>query len=360
MKSLFKITVILICCFSSLGTAATSQPGMGVDLTGDIVGGVPIITKLAVKQLPTGRHRFYFLAGRQNAGAAIHVPVEVIKGKKTGKTLLLTAGVHGDELNGIRALHKLMEDIDPDILAGTVISVPGINQTGLVGNSRHFITSAANGAKDDLNRRFPGKLTGGGTAARYVGNIWHNLLKNNADMVVDLHTQTTGTEYPLFVFADMRNAKVKQMAQALMPDIIKNDEGQNGTLETTFMKLGVPAVTYELGAPKVFQPDMIRRAVLGLKNLMVAEGFLSGSVIKPVAPSFVGGNYTNVYAEDGGIVVVQVDLLENVEKGQLIAIGYDAFGSETKRYTAPHAGKVLARATDPFRETGTMLVRIIR
>lgn len=360
MKNLLKIIILVMCLGSVAENLSATQPGVGVELTGDILDGVPVITKLVSKQLPAGRHRFYFVAGRHNTGAGIYVPVEVVKGKATGKTLLLTAAVHGDELNGIRALHKLMADMDPDLLSGTVISVPGVNQTGLVGNSRHFITSAANGAKDDLNRRFPGKIAGGGTAARYVGTIWHNLLKNNADLVVDLHTQTTGTEYPLFVFADMRNAKVQAVAKALMPDIIKNDEGQDGTLETTFMQLGVPAVTYELGAPKVFQPDMIRRAVLGLKNLMVTEKMLSGSVIKPVAPPFIGDSYTNVYAEEGGIAIVQVDLLEDVQKGQLIALGYDAFGREAKRYVAPHAGKILARATDPFREAGTMLVRIIR
>ncbi len=354
-----KICVVLI-SFCAVFPVTAVQPGVGVDLTGDILKGVPVISALKAKELPSGRHRFYFRAGWRNTGEPIHVPVEVLKGEEPGKTLLITAGVHGDELNGIRVLHLLMASLSPKKLKGTIISVPGINQTGMNANSRHYLSSAANGAKEDPNRRFPGKLSGSGSAALYIGNIWHNLLKNNADIAVDLHTQTTGTEYPLFVFSDFRNAKSKALAMALMPDIIKNDEGQSGTLETTFMQIGVPAVTFELGAPKVFQTNMIRRAVLGLKNVLVVEGFTPGEEIKPITSPFIGQDYTNVYSKEGGVTVVHVNLLEKVEKGQHIATVFDGFGEEVRKYYAPHKGRILAKATDPLREAGAMIVRIIR
>lgn len=328
--------------------------------TGDLHDGVPVISGLDVSKLQIGRHHFYFRAGRTASGQSLLVPVIVIRGASPGKRLSLTAAVHGDELNGIAVIHRLLETIDADKLTGTILALPGVNQTGLVANSRHFWSSGGGGTQTDPNRIFPGTLTGGGTAERFIGAVWHSILKDNADIAVDLHTQTTGSKYPLFVFADFRNSKAKDIAFELMPDMIKHDKGQEGTLETTFLKAAIPAVTFEVGGPKVFQDGLVARAVDGLKNMMIAEGMLEGESRSPAVAPFIGSSYTNVEAEEAGTAVLKVELLDNVEKGQLIAVMLDPFGGEIRRYFAPHDGGVLAVATDPLREAGAMLVRILR
>ena len=304
--------------------------------------------------LTPGRHQFYFDAGSRSTGQPILVPVLVLKGGKAGKQLLLTAAVHGDELNGIRVIHRLADEIDTKELAGTIIAVPGVNQPGMEVDSRYFGRFGR-----DPNRAFPGQDKGGDTAARYVNRLWQGLLFPGTDIAVDLHTQTTGTAYPLFVFADFRNLAAKSMAFELMPEMIKNDEGEAGTLETSFIQIGVPAVTFEIGAPKLFQSDLVERAVKGLKNLLVANSFLPGKLQKPKKAPIIGSAYTNVYADEGGFAVLAVALKEPVKKGQHVATMFDAFGGELRKYHAPHDGWVLAVATDPMCEAGTMLVRIL-
>ncbi|NVJ97722.1 MAG: succinylglutamate desuccinylase/aspartoacylase family protein [Alphaproteobacteria bacterium] len=322
---------------------------------------VPVIDSLEVSALPAGRHHFYFRAGWLSTGMPIHVPVVVLKGAEPGKRLLLTAAVHGDELNGIGVIHRLLEQLDAGALSGTLVAVPGVNQLGMAANNRRFPVSAGGGSYVDLNRNFPGTDEDTGpTAERFLGGLWQNLIKDNADMAVDIHTQTRGTAYPLFVFADFGNALSQQAAFLLGPDMIKNDPGQKGTLETSLMKAGIPAVTLEVGAPKVFQADLIARAVSGIKNLMRAHKMLDGEAVMPPMRPIVGSSYTNVYTETGGVAVLHVGLKDRVEKGQHVATLYDPFGQELKRYTAPHDGWVLAVATDPLREAGTMLVRILQ
>lgn len=341
-------------------SGAAVQEDTGQADTGDRIGGVPVIDSLDAASLPAGRHEFYFRAGWRNSGQSILVPVVVIRGARDGKRLLLTAAVHGDELNGIGVIHRLLETLDADDLSGTLVTVPGVNQPGINANIRGYAASSGGGYSVDANRRFPGTLKLDGSAVdRYLGRLWHGLLKPNADLAVDLHTQTRGTAYPLFVFADFRNSVAREAAFLLGPDMIKKDKGQKGTLETSLMENGIPAVTFEVGAPKVFDAALIARSVDGIRNLMRRHDMITGEAVRPSLAPFVGSDYTNVYTETGGIAVLHVKLMDAVEGGQHVATLYDPFGNEIKRYMAPHSGRVLAISTDPMKEAGSMLVRIL-
>ncbi len=314
---------------------------------------------LSIDDLAPGTYRYQFNAGSRNTGEAIWVPVLVLKGQKEGPRLLLTSAIHGDELNGIFAIHGLLDRVNSEALAGTLVVVPGVNQPGMNANNRHFVGAGGGGHMADLNRLFPGQANNGSTAERYVARLWKNIIEDNVDYAVDLHTQTRGSDYPLFVFADFRNETAHQMAHDLMPDLIKNDPGQSGTLETTLMGKGVPAVTLEIGGPKQLQPDLVARAVAGLENVMRGLGLLAGERRKPAVQPFVGANSTNVFTDHGGFAYIHVKLNERIEQGQKIATVVDAFGREKASYFAPYGGVVLSVATDPLREPGAMLVRIL-
>lgn len=319
-----------------------------------------LIEALDVEQLPSGRHHFYFKAAANNTGTPVSVPIMVLKGNRSGKKLMLTAGVHGDELNGIRVIHSLFEQLDPSQISGSIIAVPGLNQPGLRANIRFFPKSSGGGSQDDLNRLFPGKSINSGAASAYVNSLWQSVLKKNADIAIDLHTQTRGTAYPLFVFADFRNRFSRDVAYRLGPDMIKNDVGEEGTLETTYMRAGVPAVTLEVGEAKVFQPKLIERAVNGILAVMIDADMLDTGLTAPAAPKpIVGRDYINIYAKSGGSVVTHVSLKQKVSKGDHLATQYSAFGEVLHEYYAPRSGHVLAVNTDPLREPGALLVRIL-
>lgn len=322
------------------------------------------IKKLKVDQLRPGRYHFIFKAGLDNGGLPMWVPVIVIKGKNKGPKLMLTAAIHGDELNGIRTIHQLMDKISPDDLAGSIIAIPGVNRSGMSRHSRYFHDASGGGSVVDLNRVMPGRKTGN-AGERFAYSLWQHVLKDNADIAIDLHTQTRGTVYPLYVFADFNNQTSKEMAFLLGPDVIKQDTGLTGTLETSFMTVGVPAVTFEIGAPKVFQKKLVARAVAGIRRVMQAQGMLTNlspatAVPAPKVQPFVGKKITTIKAHTGGILVVNVKLLDRVKAGQIVGCLYDAFGVKLKCYKAPHNSLVLALATDPLREAGSMVVRLLR
>lgn len=355
-RSLFLILLVLF----GGEYVSPSLWAQGFKDTGDSIGGVTVISELSVDSLPAGLHHFYFEAGWYNTGQKIHVPVMVLKGQKNGPKLTLTAAVHGDELNGIQVIHNLFDKLSPEMVSGALIGVPGVNQTGLQANNRHFIGSSGGGHMVDPNRVFPGAQTGGGAASLYVGAIWDKILRPNTNIAIDLHTQSSGAAYPLFVFADFANATAQKMAYGLMPDMIKNDPGQAGTLETAYIDNDIPAVTFELGVSGTWQKNMIERAELGVLNVMRLQDMLDGDIATSETAPFVGSSYTNVYTIEGGFAHIAVGLLDTVAKGDHVATIVDPLGREIRRYHAPHDGRVLSVSTDPLREAGAMLVRILQ
>ncbi|MFM9978265.1 MAG: succinylglutamate desuccinylase/aspartoacylase family protein [Sphingomonadaceae bacterium] len=345
----FLIPIALLCAVPAF--AATERAG-------DIVDGTPVVDRLDVRDLDAGQvHRFWFRAGDTAAGQGWYVPVIVVRGAQPGPRLMLTAGVHGDELSGIAVLHRLAESVSPANLAGTLVMIPGLNTPGLLNQTRGFTPGF--GVDDNLNRLMPGDEKATDPAKRYAGRLWHRLMRPNADLLVDLHTQSRGTAYPMYAFVETKAARA--IAEQFAPDIIKLDTGEKGTIENEMNRAGVPAITLELGRPEVFDETMIARAVDGAKRLMVAQKMLPADTPLAIAVStpFVANSIMPVRTTRGGYATLAVALGDDVTAGQLLATVTDPFGRAIERIVAPRGGRIGTIATDPTREAGDMVVRIV-
>ena len=350
--------------FAAGAIAAFSALLMSAASAQDMIGGVPVIEKLDVEALPRGKvYRFWFKGMDTSVGQSWHVPVIVNRGKEAGPRLLLNSGVHGDELNGIRVVQLVTHAVDPLKLSGTIIGIPGLNIPGMLHGSRNYIMSDDGGSAANLNRMMPGDETKGDATNRFAGRVWQKLWMGNVDYVIDLHSQTRGTVYPTFVYADPRNEKVKMLAEQLAPDIIKYDSGEKGSVETEFVKANIPAVTFEIGGAGVWQQELIDRSVLGVNRVMSAlkmTNEASTSVPHVTPKTFLGNENTSLRATVGGFVELKVGLLDMVVKDQLLARQMNAFGDMVAEYKAPHDGKVLSVGNEPVREPGALIVRLIR
>ena len=329
--------------------------------TQDVLQGRQVIEHLQAEELPEGIHSFWFRPQNNGIGQSWHLPVIVFRGEPEvdGPKVMITAGVHGDELNGVITAQKIIQQLQAQPIKGTVTVVPIVNVSGMLMHSRDFIPSDPDASPTNINRIFPGNPDGD-AAQRYIAAIWQNLLGHNADFAIDLHTQTRGAEYPLYVFADYRIPQTVKMARLMNPDCIFDDPGDEGVLETVWNRSGVPSITVEVGAGKVLQPDMIERSLQGVLNILKAEGVIEGEPKPATQEHYEGKKVITVRSEVGGFALPQVEIGSRVEAGQLVAIQYDSFGDELKRYEAPSSGYVLSVNQDPMREPGTLLVRLLK
>lgn len=339
--------------------ALLAAPVAAATQTVGSLDGVPIIDALDVQDVPAGPkgsvQRYWFRAGTSPIGQPWLVPVVVIKGALAGPRLLLTAGIHGDELNGIAVLHRLAGGIDPAKLTGTVTLVPGLNPPGLLQSARQW-TPDWSRSSPNLNRELPGKI-GGSAIADFAGRLWTGLMRPNADTAVDLHTQSRGTAYVMYAFAS--NPRTRRMAELVAPDIVKMDKGERGTVENMLTDDGVPAITLELGRPEMFDDTMIARAESGLVNLMRELKMLPGPVVPPPVSVFVANDIVAARARRPGWARLLLPLGAAVKKDQPLAEVRDAFGTLLETVVSPADGRINMIATDPRTDQGATVARIV-
>lgn len=323
-----------------------------------IVPMYPTIQALDVNALEPGEHKFWFAVATDAIGHPQTLPVRVFKGDKPGKRIMITAGVHGDEQNGILTAQKLARELEGKSICGCITIVPTVNLSGIARHSRDFHSAAPDSSSANLNRVFPGNPNGD-DASRYANSLWENLLKPNADLAIDLHSQTSGSAYPLYVFADYRLDDSIRMARLINSDVILNDPGDPGILETVYNRADIPSITIEVGIGRYTDLEMIQRATNGVLNIFKDYSLIDGDLAIADFPCLEGERITSVRAEQGGFVVCHVELMELVEQGQILATQYNSFGDEIQIYYSPIRATVISHNVESVRAPGSLIVRLI-
>lgn len=348
-KLLLGLAISSVCLFSNAETT----------YTGDKIDGIDVISKLSVADLKPGNYRFMFKGTEMATGQHWYIPVMVTKGAEDGKKVLVQAGVHGDEINGVRIVQDTFKNLDYQKMKGSVIGVIGPNRAGIERVSRYW-TMNRDGGGIDYNRVQPGKETGD-SAQRQAWLVWNHLYDGNIDIALDFHTQSTGTAYPLFIYADYRANEVQTLAELFPADQIKKDPGEPGSVETTFIEKKIPAITVEVGSPRIFEQDMYERGLAGTMNVLSHYKVIDYP-IKNTAKThnaYIGTKMISIKAEHGGFAEINVKIGQDVKIGDVVAVQRNSFGDIIKEYKAENEGKVLAIATDVTREPGMLLVRIL-
>ncbi len=347
---------------TTLPLASDLNPLAQTRYTGDILQGVPVISHLVVSDLVPGHtHRFFFQGVQMGTGQHWYVPLVVATGYRPGPCIALTAGIHGDEVSGIDAVQRVMAQLDPTAMAGSVIAVLGISRPAIEAMRSFWPTAQQGGLAFDMNRVWPGDETGDSAPARHAGLLWNRLLIPNVNAVLDYHTITTGSAFTMFCFADLRQPAIRQMAELLPVEQIKDDPGLAGTLETACVAAGIPALTLEIGEGRRFEPDKIALAVEGSLNVLKHYGLIDGPLGRTAADvgTVFGNSLETVRATAGGFLELLVELRDRITPGQPVARQRNAFGDDIAEYRASVAGEIAAIARDALCEPGTRIVQIL-
>jgi predicted deacylase len=345
----------------SVGMSAATADAATV-YTGDVIQGKRVISALDVNDLEPGKkHSFYFQGVQMGTGQHWYLPVVVAKGAKPGKKVLLISGVHGDEVSPVDAVQRTMAALDPAQMSGTVTAVFDVSRPAKEGVTRMWPIAQWGGQLIDLNRVWPGNEEGGNAPTRHAGMVFNRLFKPNADYALDYHTAATGGDFTAFIFAKMGKPEIRAMAELFPIEQIKNDPGFPGTLETSLVEAGIPALTIEIGGPRSYDRRMIPLFVEGGLNVLKLHGVIPGPMGRTAkdANTFYGDAFHTVRATHGGFLELLVDLPDKVTAGQKVAIQRNSFGEVVKEYTTEVAGEVSTVQRDAMIEPGTRVVQIL-
>jgi predicted deacylase len=287
---------------------------------------------------PGERRDLSLPAGETFSGDPMPVPLTVIRGTKEGPTLCLTAGIHGDELNGVEIVQQVVESVRPNRLAGTILAIPIANLHGFQTGSRYLPD------RRDLNRHFPGSKSGS-TAARIAHAIFHTAVRR-CDALVDLHTGSLHRSNLPQVRADLRDERVLALARAFGDTVVVHSVGEKGTLRRAALDAGIPSIIYEAGEPMRLQRAEIRRGVIGVQNVLVHLGLRPGPRIS-LGPQRVFQQTRWVRASRGGILTTDVRLGDAVRQGDVLGTITDPIRKEASPVIAPTAGRVIGMALAP-------------
>ena len=304
---------------------------------------------LGTEVAPGTRKRLSWTSGTAIEGFVVPVPVIVVNGTGPGPVLCMTAAVHGDELNGIEVVRRVLDDIDPTELSGAVIGVPIVNIQGFYRGTRYLPD------RRDLNRYFPGNPRG--SAATRMAHSFFTEVVRHCSALIDLHTGSLNRTNLPQVRADLRTASVVRMTQAFGATVVLQSAGDKGSLRRAANDAGIPAVTFEMGEPMRVQPEQVEHGAKAIETLLYALGMTKQRRYwGDPEPVYYASKWVRV--DNGGILFSDVALGERVSEGELLGVVTDPLSNEQYRIYAPISGRILGMALNQVVLPGFAAYRI--
>jgi predicted deacylase len=307
--------------------------------------------ELEIDNFPLGKTSETWLHIINNGiGEPIRIPIIIARGKKEGPILGLNAALHGNELNGIVVIQKLMNELNLDELKGTVVGILVANVPGLLQEQRNFNDGV------DLNRISPGK-SNGTQSELYIHRLFTRIVKN-FDYLIDLHTASFGRVNTYYIRADMSDEISTRMAKLQNPEIILNHTPIGITLRGQAAINGIKTITIELKDPHLFQRDVIFDSLVGIRNVLYDLKMLPGKILCPVNETILCKSSYWLYTDEGGILHVIPKLGQFLNKGDKIAVVKTIFGKTVKEYFCPENGIVIGKSVNPINQSGSRILHL--
>jgi predicted deacylase len=283
--------------------------------------------------------------------SSVNMPVHVVHGRHDGPVLLVSAAVHGDEINGVEIIRRLLAHKAVNRIRGTLIVIPVVNVYGFVSKSRYLPD------RRDLNRSFPGSLNG--SMASRLANVLMTEILPHCNHIIDLHTGAVNRENLPQIRARLRgDAQLEALARAFGVPVILNAEFLEGSFRAAAHELGISVLLYEAGEALRFDEVAIRAGVKGVLQAMAELGMRRKSTRKPRVESMIANRTRWVRAGQSGILRSLVATGMKVEEGDLLAYIDTPLGDSSEQLISPVPGIIIGKTNLPLVFAGEALFNI--
>ncbi len=285
----------------------------------------------------------------------ITIPVEVICGKESGPVMFVSGAIHGDEINGVESIKRLLSR--KKILSsikGTLIAVPIVNVFGFNRNVRYLPD------RRDLNRTFPG-FKNGSLAAR-IAHIFMKEIVTKCQYGIDLHTGSAHRFNLPQVRGCLENPEVEKLAKAFGVPVILNSNMRDGSLRQAAFEKGINILLFEGGEALRYDEKIIFSAEKGIIAVMCEIGMIEKKSVRSRLPKsrevFRAESSHWIRAPISGSLQVKKKIGNKVNKDQILGIISNPFGTEKTYVKAKKTGIIIGITMMPLVSNGDALFHV--
>ena len=310
------------------------------------------LTILGTEILPGSSHKLNFNLAKLYTSTTVEVPVIIERGKKEGPVVLLTGGIHGDEINGVEVVRQMIAKKYNKPAAGTIVAIPILNIFGFLNNQREFPDGR------DLNRVFPGTKTGA-LASRFAYQIVNEILPH-VDYVLDFHTGGAQRfNAPHLRISESETESLK-LAKIFHAPFLMYSTNVKKTFRATCSEMGKPYLLFEGGESKRSDKEIVGEAVDGTLRVLNHLKMLKTSIPVPDEhkESIIINKSKWLRARYSGLFHAKVPCGKRVEKDEFIATITDPYGSMRFKVKAPNAGYIINTNNAPLVYQGDAIFHI--
>ena len=300
--------------------------------------------------VPAGRRRVLEIpAGRLVTGTEMAIPAAVVNGRRPGPRVWLTGAVHGDELNGVEIVRRVLDRLSPAVLAGCLVAVPIVNIFGFMEGSRYLPD------RRDLNRSFPGSHRGS-LAGRLARLIMDHVVADG-DVGIDFHTGTWHRANVPHVRTDLDDPEGRKLAEAFGAPLMLHARERDGSIRAAAKTLGKPVLVVEGGEAFRFDAEAIDVGVTGTLRVLQFLGMVEGAPVSTATPTELRSSAW-VRARRSGVFRLQTGPGERIDAGETLGEIGDTLGGRPTRVRAVAPGWVIGVQRNPLVNRGDALVNI--
>ncbi|MGJ8696348.1 MAG: succinylglutamate desuccinylase/aspartoacylase family protein [Verrucomicrobiaceae bacterium] len=311
-----------------------------------------------VKVEPGTKQKVDLPIGVFTNNTAVDLGVVVVHGRRPGPTLLVTACIHGDEINGLEIIRRILRSSTLKNLRGTLLAVPIINVPAFLNRSRYLPD------RRDLNRLFPGSEKGS-LGARLARVITTELI-TRCDAVIDLHTGAVNRANLPQIRTTSGDEKSLMLATTFGSPVALTSNLRPGSFRATCHENGKPMILFESGEALRLDAPSIRFGKQGVISVMRHLHMLPARKSKNLNPDGRSRKTHTVVCEKsywerapiGGVFTPLVALGQTVERDEVLGFVADPFGGDETPIVAARQGVLIGRTNEGVADEGDALFHI--
>lgn len=294
-----------------------------------------ILEILGEKIKPGESREVNFSVAKLHTTTNVDVPIVIERSKKAGPTVLITAGIHGDEVNGIEIVRQIIAKGINKPKKGTIICIPVINIFGFLHLNREFPDGR------DLNRVFPGSVNGS-LASRVAHKLVHEIVPH-VDLILDYHTGGADRFNAPQIRIIEGESVLDELAGIFGAPFVLYSKNLNKSFRNTCYKLGVPMLLYEGGKSFHFDTRVTNHGVNGAKRILNHLGMLNSKFksSKPKKDCVFIKESKWLRARYSGLFKPSVSINAKVKKGDVIGNITDPYGKFNHFVKAEYSGYII-------------------